>query len=300
MDAPVVLVTGASSGTGLAAAVELAQRGARTYGTTRERPRAESLLVACERAGVAVEVIELDVRSAPSVRDAVGKVVAAEGRIDVLVNNAATVAFGPMEFTTVDDLHAMLETNLLGPIRMIQAVLPVMRRQGRGRIVNIGSVSAEPKVGVPGAAVYAATKAGMRALTIDLVKELEPLGIELVLCESGIGGRSAMLDSLAQGVSRFGQDDGAYSAVEDWTTAFGEFIEHNAPDSSGSGVLVANACLAPQPELRFPRAAQDLVNAAQRVSDDDYRRLCRGESLDAAVQELPTGFMWKLRSSSDL
>lgn len=285
MDAPVVLVTGASSGTGLAAAVELAQRGARTYGTTRERLRAESMLVACERAGVAVEVIELDVRSESSVRDAADNVVTAEGRIDVLVNNAATVAFGPMEFTTVDDLHAMLETNLLGPIRMIQAELArhASPRPGPHRQHRLDQIDGQR------------AHAGLRRCVGECGAEggrARRRGVQ--------GTRAARHRAGAvRERSRFGRGDGAYAAVEDWTTAFAEFIEQNAPESTGSGALVANACLAPQPELRFPRAAQGLVDAAQQVSDDDYRRLCRGEHVDAAVH-LPTGFMWKLRSSSTL
>ena len=113
-----------------------------------------------------VTVVGLDVRSASSVREAVASVVGRAGRLDVvLVNNATAFVFAPVEFTTPEEVLTLVETNLVGPIRMIQAVLPIMRAQERGRIVNVGSVSAEPKFGVPLAAVYGTTKGGLRVLT---------------------------------------------------------------------------------------------------------------------------------------
>ncbi len=203
-DSPVVLVTGVSSGTGLCAAVELARRGALVFGTMRDPARADALLAACREAGVTVTVVGLDVRSASSVREAVASVVGRAGRLDVLVNNAAAFVFAPVEFTTPEEVLTLVETNLVGPIRMIQAVLPIMRAQERGRIVNVGSVSAEPKFGVPLAAVYGATKGGLRVLSLDLNKELQPLGIDVILCEGGIGGRSAMFEPLHDGVASLG------------------------------------------------------------------------------------------------
>ena len=213
---PVVLITGASSGTGLCAAVEVARRRTRVFGTTRDPARADALHVACGEAGVDVTVLALDVRSESSVRGAVATVIDSAGRLDVLVNNAAAFVFAPLEFTTPEEVLTLVETNLVGPIRMIQAVLPIMREQRRGRVINVGSVSAEPKFGVPLSAAYGATKGAFRVLSLDLNKELQPLGIDVILCEGGIGGRSAAFEPLHDGVARFGKGGGAYAAVESW------------------------------------------------------------------------------------
>ena len=212
-----------------------------------------------------VVVVTLDVRSDASVRDAVATVADAAGRVDVLVNNAGAVVFAPVEFTTPEEVLTVVETNLVGPIRMVQAVLPMMRAQRCGRIVNVGSASAEPKLGFPVHAVYAATKGALRVLSVDLNKELQPLGIDVVLCEGGIGGRSAMFESLHHGVAAFGQGDGAYAAAESRGRAFANFLEQNAPEASASGALVADACLVERARSAAPsrrpgthrRGAQD-------------------------------------------
>jgi NAD(P)-dependent dehydrogenase (short-subunit alcohol dehydrogenase family) len=158
----------------------------------------------------------------------------------VLVNNAAAFTFAPVEFTTPEEVLTMVDTDLVGPIRMIQAVLAIMRAQRLGRIVNVGSASAEGKFGIPLNAVYGATKGALRVLSLDMNKELQPLGIDVVLCEGGIGGRSAMFEPLHNGVAAFGHGDGAYAATESWGRAFATFLDDDVPDSSASGAIVAD------------------------------------------------------------
>lgn len=292
-ESPVVLLTGASSGTGLYAAVEMARRGARVYGTTRDPARADALRAACRDADIDVTVVVLDVRSDASVRDAVATVIESAGRLDVLVNNAAAFAFASVEFTTPEEVLTMVDTNLVGPIRMIQAVLPVMRAQRRGRIVNVGSVSAEPKFGIPLNAVYGATKSGLAVLSLDINKELQPLGIDVVLCEGGIGGRSAMFERLHDGVAAFGQGDGVYGVVEGWGRGFANVLDQYAADSSASGAIVADACLAQRADLRHPRDAQEPIDAAHAISDEHYLQMCRGEEVHRLVERLgPFASAW--------
>src|SRR5262245_28384570 len=127
----VVLVTGASSGFGRAAAGLLAERGARVFGTSR-RPDAE--------APPGVEMLALDVRSADSVAACIEAALGRAGRVDALVNNAGFAVFGESEATSLDQARAQFETNLFGVMRMVNAVLPTMRAQGGGRIVNLSSL----------------------------------------------------------------------------------------------------------------------------------------------------------------
>jgi NAD(P)-dependent dehydrogenase (short-subunit alcohol dehydrogenase family) len=253
----------------------------------RDHARATDLKAACEEAEVHVEPIVLDVTSESSVRHAVEQVLATTGgTVDVLVNNAAVVSYTPVEFTSAAEITAMVDTNLVGPIRMIKAVLPVMRRQGRGRIVNVGSSSAEPKFGTPLMAIYSATKAGLHTLSLDINKELAPLGIEVILCEGGIGGRSASLGSLLDGVGAFGHADGAYSAVEGCARGFAAYLDENIPVPHASGAIVADACLTEHPDLRHPAKAQKAVDAAHAITDTDYFRLCEGTDVAALVETL--------------
>ena len=293
-DAMVVLVTGASTGIGRAAAVELARRGAQVFGTMRDLARVGGLSEAAAASGVTVEAVELDVRSAMSVRACVDHVVAATGRLDVLVNNAAAFVYAPLEFTTDDELAAVVDTNLVGPLRTIRAVLPVMRRQGGGRIVNVGSVASEPKFGLPLSSVYGATKAALHAISLDLNKELAALGIDVVLCEGGIGGRTAMLGPLHDGVAAFGHGDGAYAKVEAQARHVAGLLDQFVPEPDRAGEIIADACLVERPDLRHPLSEQAEIDRAHTVSDDEYRRACRGEPAPALTSgDAFPAMMWR-------
>ena len=143
---PVALVTGASSGIGQATAELLAAHGFTVFGTSRT-PIGDTR---------SYTWLPLDVRSDDSVQAAVQSLLAQAGRIDLLVNNAGYVQFGAIEESSVADAQAQLDTNLLGVIRMVKAVLPVMRQQGLGRIINISSIVGH--VAAPHFGLYATSK----------------------------------------------------------------------------------------------------------------------------------------------
>src|SRR5437588_3704409 len=144
----IALVTGASSGIGEATAQRLALAGYKVYGTSRRPARAGHQLF---------EMLPLDVTSDAAVEAAVGEVIRREGRIDLLVNNAGFgVAPAGAEESSMEQARAIFETNFFGLIRMTRAVVPHMRRQGNGRIINIGSVLGF--LPMPYGALYAATK----------------------------------------------------------------------------------------------------------------------------------------------
>jgi NAD(P)-dependent dehydrogenase (short-subunit alcohol dehydrogenase family) len=179
---PVVLVTGASSGIGKACAERLFARGCRVYGTSRQAPRALAEARMSDLAPM-LRMIPLDVTSDASVDAAVGVVVACEGRIDAVVNNAGFGVAGAAELTTIEEAREQFETNFFGTVRVCRAVLPVMRQQGSGRILNVSSIAG--RIGIPFQAFYSASKFAIEGFSEALRMEVAPFGVKVVLIEPG-------------------------------------------------------------------------------------------------------------------
>ena len=155
-----ILITGTSSGIGLAAAVELAKRGERVFASMRDTSRSGLLLEAAAAGGVEVQVVQLDVTDRDSVRRAVEDVLATVGHIDVLVNNAGANALGPLEFASEEETFAVFDVNVFGPLRLIRAVLPSMRARGSGRIVNLSSGASHTRMALRLMGLYSTSKGG--------------------------------------------------------------------------------------------------------------------------------------------
>ena len=173
----VVLITGASSGMGREAAILLAQKGHRVYAGARRVDRMADL---AERG---ITPVEMDVSKGDDNERVVSQVIESEGRIDVLINNAAFGLFGPVEDVPLDDARYQFEVNLFGLAHLTQLVVPHMRAQGSGRIVNISSMSG--KVFMPLGAWYHATKHALEGWSDCLRYETAPFNIQVVLIEPG-------------------------------------------------------------------------------------------------------------------
>lgn len=170
---PIALVTGASSGIGEATAVRLAKAGFKVYGTSRRGGPDR---------GPSFKMLALDVTSDASVDAALQQLLQAEGRIDLLVNNAGFgVAPAGAEESSLDQARAIFDTNFFGIVRMVRAVVPQMRRQGSGRIVNIGS--ALGFLPMPYMALYCATKHAVAGYSESLDHELRTQGIRVSVVE---------------------------------------------------------------------------------------------------------------------
>ena len=178
-----VLITGCSSGFGLLAALEFARRGDNVFATMRNVSKAGALNEAAAAEGLKVNVVVLDVTDDASVRAAVDSVVADAGTIEILVNNAGVELVGAMHLITDDEALWQLDTNVLGPLRTMRAVVPLMLQQGGGTIVNVSSVAG--RVSVPYTGMYAASKHALEAMTEVMVYELGHRGIRMALIEPG-------------------------------------------------------------------------------------------------------------------
>ncbi|MGE5750965.1 MAG: SDR family NAD(P)-dependent oxidoreductase [Nitrospirota bacterium] len=169
-----VLITGASSGFGKAAASLLAKNGYRVLGASRQGDKQETK---------DYELLSLDVRSDESVRRCVDAVLARTGRLDVLINNAGYELAGALEETTVAEAKAQFETNFFGIVRMTNAVLPVMRKQREGRVINVSSLAG--LVAVPFHGIYSASKYAVEGYTEALRQEVKRFNILVSLIEPG-------------------------------------------------------------------------------------------------------------------
>jgi NADP-dependent 3-hydroxy acid dehydrogenase YdfG len=173
-----VLITGCSSGIGEATAMRLVRGGWDVYASAR-RPETLSALV-----DAGCTTLALDVTDETSMGEAVSAVLEGSGRIDGLVNNAGYSQSGALESLDLDDVRRQFETNVFGLLRLTQLVLPTMRDQRSGRIVNIGSMGG--KLTFPGGGVYHASKYAVEALSDALRFEVAGFGIDVVLIEPGL------------------------------------------------------------------------------------------------------------------
>lgn len=173
-----VLITGCSSGIGEATATRLAAAGWDVWASARRTETLDGLVAAGCRA------VRLDVTDEASMTSAVDTVLAESGRIDALVNNAGYSQSGAIESLDVDAVRRQFETNVFGLLRLTQLVLPAMRGQGSGRIVNIGSMGG--KITFPGGGAYHASKYAVEALSDALRYEVSGFGVRVVLVEPGL------------------------------------------------------------------------------------------------------------------
>jgi len=183
----VALVTGASSGIGRATALALAEAGFAVVGTSRNAANAEPL--------AGVTFLDLDVASDKSVRSLLEEVIGRFGRIDVLVNNAGVGAVGAGEESSIDQTKEVFDVNVFGLIRMTNAVLPHMRAQGSGRVVNVSSVLG--LIPAPFMAVYAATKHAVEGYSESVDHELREHGVRMLLVEPAYTSTAFEASSLA-------------------------------------------------------------------------------------------------------
>src|ERR671939_575894 len=182
--AKVAVVTGSSSGIGFETSLLLAKNGVFTYATMRNLDRSNKIIELKQTERLPLEVLKLDVTDDKSVNEVIGKVTNEKGRIDVLVNNAGYALVGPLEELSIQEFKEQFETNVFGVIRVTQSVLPIMRKQRHGTIVNISSIAG--RIGFPLTPAYVSSKFALEGLCESMAYELEQFGINVILVEPGV------------------------------------------------------------------------------------------------------------------
>jgi NAD(P)-dependent dehydrogenase (short-subunit alcohol dehydrogenase family) len=253
----IVLITGASSGIGLACARHLSCTDNVVVGTSR-RPDA-----ARERLGeTPFPLIGMDTSDEASVNAGVAKILSEHGRVDVLINNAGYGIAGSVEDTSTDEARRILETNVLGPLRVCRAVLPTMRVRRAGLIVNVSSLAG--RIGLPFQGLYSATKFALEGLTEALRMEVKPFGVRVVLIEPG-DFRTPFTDHRLR--VNGSSDDPTYGERFRRALTVAEHDERNGADPSIIARLVERLIEVRHPRVRYPVGAvfQRLAGALKAV-----------------------------------
>ncbi|PYR70429.1 MAG: short-chain dehydrogenase [Acidobacteria bacterium] len=259
----VVLVTGASSGFGLLAAIGLAKRGCHVFAGVRSPDREALVHESASAAGTAVRTVRLDVTDARQIEQAVGDVLAAAGRIDVLVNNAGFGMGGFFEDITDEELRRQFDTNFFGLAAVTRAVLPGMRIRRSGRVINISSIAG--RIAQPALSAYSASKFALEGLSESLRLELMLYGIDVVLIEPGtyktdIWGRN-------RGFAQRAQDPSSpyYAMSQRLTTIVDRMVEKVGRDPAEVGELICRvATMTRRPRMRYTTGPNVRLELAMR------------------------------------
>jgi len=246
----IAIVTGSSSGIGLATCVELARSGYRVVATMRDMGRSSRLEEAAAKAGVRdrLDLRRIDITEIDSLPDAVDGIVHDHGRIDVLVNNAGFSSAGFVEDMQLHELRHQMETNFFGNVAMTKAVLPVMRQQRSGHIIQVSSIAG--RLSAPLLSSYSASKFALEGWSEALRVEVHSLGIRVVLIEPG----DYETDIWTRNVVIAKQAMASSSPNRERSQRFVEFIKSRAPkrrDPREVAQLIVRVANNPNPKLRY-------------------------------------------------
>jgi NAD(P)-dependent dehydrogenase (short-subunit alcohol dehydrogenase family) len=269
----IAVVTGSSTGIGLETSVSLARNGFLTYATVRNLDRSSMIKTIADKETLPIKVVQLDVTENASVNNAIQTIASGAGRIDVLVNNAGYGLGGAFEDLLVEEIKDLYETNVFGLIRVTQAVLPIMRKQRSGIIVNLSSGAG--LFGYPGGSAYVSSKFAIEGLSESMAYELEQFGIKVVLIEPGFiktNFASAMV------IAKKAQDPSSpYSQMMQKIAAnSSEMVKNGSPVDVVSKAIL-QAVTSKDPNLRY-LAGKDVENWAankKTMSETEFQNMIK-------------------------
>jgi NAD(P)-dependent dehydrogenase (short-subunit alcohol dehydrogenase family) len=264
----VAVVTGSSSGIGLETALLLARSGFQTYATMRDLKKSKDVTEIANAENLPLTVIQLDVDDDRSVKDAISQIVTENKRIDVLVNNAGYGLFSPIEDVTLRKVKEQFETNFFGVVRVTREVLPTMRKQRKGTIVNVSSVAG--RVGIPVLSAYAATKFALEGFSESMRYELKEWGINIVIIEPGAI-KTKVFENVKTGDVRSSSESPYADLIERASKGFGRMMDNiSSPKLVAEAIL--NAITSKEPEIRYVVGddAEYIVKIRKNSTDKEF------------------------------
>lgn len=258
----VAVVTGSSTGIGYETSLALANNGYFTYATVRDIQKSKEIERIAHVKNIPLKIIEMNVDNDNSVKDTIEKITSEYGRIDILVNNAGYGLFGALEDLEMNEIKKQFETNVFGIMRVIKNVLPAMRLQRTGIIVNISSISG--LAGIPSQSAYAGTKFAVEGLSESLSYELEPFGIKIVLIEPGVINTEFVQD-LVVPTDRYGIDKNRNQInISNFNTGNTSFSFYHDTIKKFLSFYYSAMRNAPHPRI----VADEIIQAIEKVSNE--------------------------------
>jgi NAD(P)-dependent dehydrogenase (short-subunit alcohol dehydrogenase family) len=264
----VAVVTGSSSGIGHEISLILARNGFTTYATMRNLQKGSDLKSIAEDKKLPLYFVQLDVTDENSVKKAIQTVYDECGRIDILVNNAGYGLTGAFEDLSIDEIKAQYETNVFGLIRTTQEVLPVMRKQRSGMIVNISSGAG--RFGYPTGSAYVSTKFAVEGLSESMSYEVEPFGIKVILIEPGVIKTNFFNSSV---LAKKSQDPNSpYAKLMKGMEDSVDKMMENGSTPQYVAEVVLDAVTSENPKLRYlaGKDVEQLLEAKKKMSNEEF------------------------------
>lgn len=277
MKLKVAIVTGSSGGIGFSTAVMLARNDFYTYASMRNLAKRNAIEEIAKRENLPLQAIQLDVTDDKSVKEAINKVLEEKKTIDVLVNNAGYGLIGCVEDVSIEEVKAQFETNLFGVIRVTQAVLPVMRKQKHGVIINVSSIAG--RVAFPISNAYASTKFALEGLSESMRYEVEQFGIKVVLIEPGVI-TTNFVSAMVMPKKVLDQNSPYAQFMQQVNNGFKLKRENaTAPEEVAKVILKAVTAENPEPRYLVGNDAAKWMEARKRMSDAEFERFIKQDIL---------------------
>ncbi|MDE0884131.1 MAG: SDR family oxidoreductase [Myxococcota bacterium] len=288
-----VLVTGSNSGIGRSTAILLAAQGYEVFAGMRNLDKATKLLQGAEAANTELKPIVLDVNDDASVQEAVASIEAQSGPVDILINNAGIALNAAVEDVDIEVGKGVFETNFWGLIRCTQAVLPAMRKQGSGHVVNISSVAG--RIAAIGQMVYSASKWAVESMSENLAQEVAPFGIRVSIIEPGVT-RTAIL------AKNMGHPEPTVyeTPYRRMLQFYARGVMANTP-AAEVATVIHGALEDPSPKLRYPCAwgGEELCTGRAKLDDAAWVALGACESDEEYYAAFEDCFGLDIRPTSE-
>jgi NAD(P)-dependent dehydrogenase (short-subunit alcohol dehydrogenase family) len=272
----VAIVTGSSSGIGFELSLMLARHGFITYATMRDLQKSLTLRSIADKEKIPLRCVQLDVTNDVSVKQAIETIVKESCKIDVLINNAGYGLSGALEDLLINEIKLLFDTNFFGLIRTTQAVLPIMRNQRSGIIVNISSGLG--RFGFATSSAYASSKFAIEGLTESISYELEPFGIRTILVEPGII-KTNFIKAAVLGQKSTDPNSPYLQFMNNIEVGMKKLIESGERPEYVARVVL-DAINDSTPKLRYlaGKDVEQIMEIKNKVSDEDFHNMIKNMS----------------------
>jgi NAD(P)-dependent dehydrogenase (short-subunit alcohol dehydrogenase family) len=277
----VALVTGSSSGIGFETALLLARNGFHTCASMRNLEKSKIITEIANREKLPLQVVQLGVNDDMSVKNAIYKIENEQGKINVVVNNAGYLLIGPLEELSIEEFKEQFEANFFGAIRVIKEVLPIMRRQKAGTIINVSSIAG--RIGLPLNSPYVSSKFALEGLSESISYEIEQFGIKVVLIEPGVI-KTNIASNFKTG-KNVTVGAGTTTINNEHNSPYAELTQHRIAalrprfeaglDPIEVAKVILKAAISENPHSRYLVGddALKLMNMRKNASDENFRKL---------------------------